>query len=135
VYTHDAEMHDARIDTSGLVDAIVSDPDRDVVPCILYDYNYPPSKAFHLFSTPKPGIRFIDLDVGGSPIGRSIEASDALATVGCPFFSLANDAAVYVEQTDAGSKLFLVHFGADGPSEPELVLDSTSFVTPILVHP
>jgi hypothetical protein len=78
------------------------------------------------------GLHLWDLETGR---GRDISVTDPGATLGCAVFSPSEDACAYVEATTSFSKIFVVRFGPDGPSEPELALGLARTVNLKIVHP
>jgi hypothetical protein len=78
------------------------------------------------------GLRVVDL---AHETARDIPASDPAASVLCPVYDQAEDACAYVESSQAGSKIFILHFDAQGMSDPELVYESKEYVALQVVHP
>ena len=52
----------------------------------------------------------------------------------CPIFSASGDALMYTETTEALTKLFVVRFTPEGPSEPELVFESEAAIAPVILR-
>jgi len=77
-------------------------------------------------------MHLYDFDTGQ---GRDFPVTEANARLNCPVFSASGDATAFVELVAAGSNVWVVRFGPDGPSEPELVLTIGRTVHLQIAHP
>ena len=128
------EVRSATLVGSSVVDRRLFPADRHIISFCQQRVPNPGNKYVDIYDQPGPGIRFSDLELDGPGASRTIEATDPSATIDCPVCDIAGDACAYVEWTDTSSKIFIVHYGATGPSAPTLAFQSDQRLTLHLAH-
>jgi hypothetical protein len=118
----DSELHAVSVGDTGLVDELLNDATETRFAC--HDLPHPAGKLAVRFAEPKAGFLFLDLTGASVAVLRSVLVSDDTALPDCPVWDPTGSGLAYVEQSDTGSKLFVVSWGEAGPSEPTLVEDA-----------
>ena len=135
-------LHAVTIESSAPVDTVVADGDYALDAGGCQPANLDTDKFY--YSLPQfAGVRFVDLGLTGTGSARSVLPTDPLAYVGCPVCNAAGDACAYAEAKPDGSgsgsvssvKVFMLRFGATGPSAPELLFETDHSINLKIFHP
>jgi hypothetical protein len=131
------DIHYLDLEGSKLVDTVISKGREWPRNYCQWAIPIPGNRASYLYSQPAgpSGVRFMDLAVSGPSATRAIDVSDPSATIDeCPLCNPAGDTCAYVERTATHSKVFSVHYGSSGPSEPKLIYESDESFKLIAAH-
>jgi hypothetical protein len=126
----DAELHAVTVGDAGVTDTLLSDTGQSGFAC--QDDGHPPGKVAVRFEGSPSGLLLVDVTGPAASVARTVLASDADALPDCPVWDPNGHGLAYVEQSDAGSTVFVVGWGEAGPGEP--VLAQSADVTLELVN-
>lgn len=135
VYSIDGteELHDVTLSGSAVLDRVFPENASYGYPCD----DLPPflDKWFFSHLSSSSSLAMLDLAVAGAGALRRVQGRDARSSFECPVCDAAGNGCAFVEHTSDRSIVFVMHFGAEGPSDPVPVFESDQFLMLMVAHP
>jgi hypothetical protein len=132
---NDDEWYASSLDGGELVDTNIAEPGEEVFGCMTFTAVNPVDKIAIRHQLPVPGLIFVDLSGPVAQRMAHVLIEEEGSSLSCPIWSKDGTGCLYVEILASGPQRFrIVHWGPDGPTEPETVYEHP-FAVPYVIVP